>query len=90
MSTDPRYISYCFDVMLNLSELYNDTRMMMNIELTVDDDKEGDLVFRGKGDSSFFGSVDSKQKVKNMCTSKSMLVGITSKPLLATQKIFWY
>ena len=38
-STYSRYISYCFDVMSNLSASYNDTRMMMNRGLTVADDK---------------------------------------------------
>ena len=67
-STDPRYISYCFDVMSNLSATYNDTRMVMNRGLTVVDDKYGGLGVRGREDSSFLGSVDSKQKVKNLCT----------------------
>ena len=64
------YISYCFDVMSNFSASYNDTRMMMNREIVVADDKEGGLGVRGKGDLSFLGSVDSKHKVKNMCTSQ--------------------
>ena len=52
-STDPRYISYCFDVMSNLSTSYNDARIMMNRELTVAGDKEGGLCVHGKGYSSF-------------------------------------
>ena len=49
MSTDPRYISYCFDVISNLSSSYNYTIIMINRGLTVADDKEGGLGVRGKG-----------------------------------------
>ena len=59
-STDPRYISYSFDVMSNLSASYNYTRMMMYRGLTVKNDIEGGLGVLGKGNSSFLGSVDSK------------------------------
>ena len=44
--------------------------MMMNRGLTVADDKEGGLGVRGKGDSSFIGSLDSTHKVKHLCTSQ--------------------
>ena len=50
-STYPRYISYRFDVISHLSASYNGTIMIMNRGLTVDDDKEGGLGVRGKGDS---------------------------------------
>ena len=50
-STYIRYTSYCFDVISHLSASYNGTIMMINRGLTVDDDKEGGLGVRGKGDS---------------------------------------
>ena len=59
-STYPRYVSYYFDVMSNWSATHNDTKMIINRDLTIADYKYGGLGVRGKGDSSFLGSVDSK------------------------------
>ena len=86
-SIDPRYVSYCFDVMSNLSATYNDTRMIMNRGLTAADDKHSGLGVRGKGDSSFLGSVDSKQKVKNLCTSQKYIKWSHFLTFTANQKI---
>ena len=70
MSSDPRYISHCYDVMANLAASHNDTRMIINRGLTISDDNDGNLGVRGCGDSSILGSIDSKQMVKNLCTSQ--------------------
>ena len=69
-STDPRYISHCYDMMVNLSANHNDTRITMNRGLTTADDKYGGLGLRGKGDSALLDSIDSKQMVKNLCSSQ--------------------
>ena len=69
-STDPRYITHCYDIMANLTASQTDTRLIINRGLTVGNDSEGNLEVRGSGgDSSLLGSVDSKQMVKNLCTS---------------------
>ena len=69
-STDPRYITHCYDVMSNLAASQSDTRLIINRGLTVSEDKYGNLGVRGNNDSSLLGSVDSKQMVKNLCTSQ--------------------
>ena len=70
-NSDPRYITHCYDIMANLAASQNDTRLVINRGLTVAKDKYGNLGVRGgSGDSSLLGSVDSKQMVKNLCSSQ--------------------
>jgi predicted GIY-YIG superfamily endonuclease len=69
-STDPRYITHCYDVMANMAASQQDTRLVINRGLTVGKDKYGSLGVRGSNDSSLLGSVDSKQMVKNLCSSQ--------------------
>ena len=73
MNSDPRYISHCYDVMANMAATHNDTRLVINRGLTVGEDKYGSLEVRGNSDSTILGSVDSKQMVKNLCTSQKYI-----------------
>jgi hypothetical protein len=52
-STDPRYISYCYDVMSNMAATHIDTRMIINRGLSVGEDKCGGLGVHGSGDTYF-------------------------------------
>ena len=72
-SSDPRYISHCYDLMTNLAASQSDTRLIINRGITVGNDSNGNLQVRGSKDSSLLGSVDSKQMVKNLCTSQKFL-----------------
>ena len=70
-NSDPRYIINCYDIMLNLASSQNDTRLVINRGLTVAKDKYVNLGGSGgSGDSSPLGSVDSKEMVKNVCSSQ--------------------
>eukprot|EP00957_Ditylum_brightwellii_P021133 1593012-Ditylum_brightwellii.AAC.1 len=69
-STDPRYIAHCFDIMSNISASFSETRVIMSKGLTVDDDKKCSLNACGNKESSFLCSIDSKQQVRNLCTSQ--------------------
>ena len=72
-NSDPRYITHCYDVMANLAASKSDTRLIINRGLTVSSDKNKSLEVRGINDSSLLGSVDSKQMVKNLCTSQKYI-----------------
>jgi predicted GIY-YIG superfamily endonuclease len=69
-SSDPRYITHCYDVMANMAASQCDTRLVINRGLTVGKEIYGNLGVRGNIDSTLLGSVDSKQMVKNLCTSQ--------------------
>ena len=57
--------------MANLAASQTDTQLIIYRGLTVGNDSKGSLEVRGSGgDSSLLGSVDSKQMVKNLCTSQ--------------------
>ena len=58
-STDPRYITHCYNVMANMAASQHDTRLIINRGLTVGNEKNGDLEVRGSKDCSLLGSVDS-------------------------------
>ena len=72
-STDPRYISHCYDVTANMAASQSDTRLIIERGLTVPDSKKDNLGVRGQNDSELLGSVDSKQMVKNLCTSQTKI-----------------
>lgn len=69
-STDPRYICHCYDVLTNQTANHEDTRLILNRGLTVDENNDFNLTVRGKNDSSLLPSTDSKQIVRNLCTSQ--------------------
>lgn len=72
-STDPRYITHCYDMMANLAASQSDTRLIIDRGLTVGKDKYNNLEVRGSSDSTLLGSVDSKQMVKNLCSSQKYI-----------------
>jgi hypothetical protein len=72
-NSDPRYITHCYDIMANLAASKSDTRLIINRGLTVSSDKNKNLEVRGINDSSLLGSIDSKQMVKNLCTSQKYI-----------------
>ena len=59
--------------MANLAAYSNDTRLVIKCGLTSSEDKHGNLGVKGSGDSSILGYVDSKQMVKNICTSQKYI-----------------
>ena len=72
-STDPHYITHCYDILTNLSATHLDTRVAMNKGLTAGSDTLGGLGVRGGNDSNraaLLGSIDSNQMVKNLCASQ--------------------
>ena len=68
MVPDPIYIYHCYYIIETLSASHNDTRLVINRDLTVSEYKHDNLGIIGSGDSSIMGSVDSKQMAENICT----------------------
>ena len=54
----------------NIAANREDTRVILNRGLTVDENSKSGLGLRGKVDSSLIGSVDNKQMVRNLCYSQ--------------------
>ena len=73
MVSNPRYICHCFDIMENLAACRNYTRLVINRDLTVGDNKHDNLGVRGSRYYYILGSIDSKQMVKNICTSQKYI-----------------
>jgi len=69
-SSDPRYISYCHDVMSNISANHQDTRAINNNGFTVANDNVGGFEVKGKHESPLIESSDSRQMAKNLCASQ--------------------
>ena len=74
-STDPCYISWCYDMLTNLAASHMDTRVAMNRggQTAAAEDMAGGLGIRGGNDSAsgkLLGSIDSLQMVKNLCTAQ--------------------
>ena len=67
---DPRFISYSYDALVNLTCNKSDTRLILNRGLTVDTNAASGLGVRCKNDTSLFNSIDSKQMVKNLSASQ--------------------
>jgi hypothetical protein len=68
--SNPRYTSYCFDLLTNLSANHQDIRVSLNRGLHSAGDKYGGLKVRRKEDSSLHQSVDGTQNTKNLCASQ--------------------
>ena len=51
-STDPRYISFSYDTMTNLTVNHQDSRIVLNRGLTVDEENKNNLGLRCSHDSS--------------------------------------
>ena len=69
MGSDPRYVCHFYDIMENLYAFLNDTLLVVNRNITVSEDKHGNLSVIGSKYYFILGSVDSKQMVKNICKS---------------------
>ena len=59
--------------MSNMETSQCDTRLVIKTGLTVWKDKYGSLDVRNVNDSTLLGSVDSKQMMKNLCTSQKFI-----------------
>ena len=69
-SSDPRYITFAYDMLTNLAATHEDTRLVLQRGLTVSEDNANRLTVSGKGDSALMESFDSKQMVRNLCASQ--------------------
>ena len=69
-STNPSYISFCYDILTNLTLNYQHSRIVLNRGLALDDNSKRKIGIRCKNDSPLFQSVDSTQMVKNLCSSQ--------------------
>ena len=69
-SSDPRYTSRCFDILTNLTANNEYTRLVLNIDLSIDN-KTVNIGLRVKGDTTLLGSVDNKEMVRNLCFSQN-------------------
>ena len=76
--TDPRYISFSYDTITNLSVNCEDARIVFYRGLTIDEESNTGLGVGGKqtGDSAILESIGSKQKVKNLSSSEKY-IGVT-------------
>ena len=72
-SSDPRYIAFSYDMLINLSVNHQDTRMLLNRGLTASSDKSGGLGLRTKNDSVLLESIDSKQMMKNLSVAQKFI-----------------
>ena len=68
-STDPTYISFQYDILANLTMTHGDSRIILNRGLVESSDKTG-LQVRSRGENLLTDSVDSKQTVRNLCSSQ--------------------
>ena len=68
-STNTRYISFVYDILVNLSLNREDSRMIINRGLVASTNDTG-LEVRGKADTKLYDSVDSKAMVRNLCASQ--------------------
>ena len=88
-SSDPRYITFAYDMLTNLAATHEDTRLVLQRGLTVSEDNANRLTVRGKGDSALMESFDSKQMVRNLCASQYYHKMDFFDIYLQHQKTFW-
>ena len=69
--TNPSYVSYAYDKITNLSLSHQDTRIVLNRGLTVDNEETNGIGVRGKADFTLFESLDSKKAAKSLCAGQS-------------------
>ena len=67
-SASKQYAFWCYDKKTNLTANHEDTRIILNRGLNVNDNLE--VGVRCKDDRALFESVDSKKMVKNLCASQ--------------------
>ena len=69
----PIFICHCYDIIANLAASRNDTGLVINLGLTVSEDKHGNLAIKGRGESTILNDLDSKEMVENLCTSQKYI-----------------
>ena len=69
-STNPSYISFMYDILVNLSLNREDSRIILNHGLMESTNETG-LQVRSRDDSLLSDSVDNKQTVRNLCASQT-------------------
>ena len=72
-STSPKYISFLYDILTNLTLNCKDSRIVLNRGLVVATNETG-LEARGRNQSTLYDSIDSKLMVRNLCASQSFHV----------------
>lgn len=69
-ATSPIYCSHLYDMQANLAANHQDTRLILNRGLAVENAKTGGLGLRGKGDSPLLETVESTTNARNLCFSQ--------------------
>ena len=72
-SRNTNYIAHAYDMLTNITANHEDSRIILNRGLTVDENSKSGLGLRGKGDSALIGSVDNRQMVRNLCYSQKYI-----------------
>ena len=67
--SDYRYLIFGYDILCSIAANHNDMRSSGK-GMTAANDSVGGLDLRGKDDSNFLHSIDSRQMVKNLCSSQ--------------------
>ena len=67
--TDPRYVSYSYDTLTNLTVDHQDHRIIMNRGLTASSNESSGLGGRGKNDSALLESIDSRKITRSLSTA---------------------
>ena len=68
-STNPSYISFMYDILVNLTLNREDSRIILNRGL-MESSSETGLQIRSRNDSLLSDCVDNKQTVRNLCASQ--------------------
>jgi len=69
ISLDYCYLIFSYDILCSIAANHNDMRSSGK-GMTATDDSVGGLDLRGKDNSNFLHSIDSRQMVKNLCSSQ--------------------
>ena len=69
-STNPSYISFCFDTLTNITLNREHSSIIINRGM-IADTKSAGFKARSKNDTLLHDSIDSKQTVRNLCASQS-------------------
>lgn len=69
-STNPSYISFMYDILVNLTLNREDSRIILNRGLMASTNETG-LQVRSRDDNLLSDCVDNKQTVRNLCASQS-------------------
>ena len=68
-NNNPKYIAYCHDIITNLTLNHEDSRIILNIGLTMSPNGLS-ITTRSKGGSRFGDTIDIKAVVKQLTSSK--------------------